>query len=110
MDKVAGVLAMIAGIVFPMAMVFWLSARLGRKPPMRPGQVGLVLTLNGVLPIALIATAVAWLSPQIAGRPWMPVALGVAWVAVFSIVLGLGYIRMTTRGSRETGQRGSDGG
>jgi hypothetical protein len=107
---VAGILVIVVGVVFPMAMVLWLSVRLGRKPSMRPGQVGLVLALNGVLPIALIASAVALLSPRLAATPWMPVALSVAWVAALSIVLVLLVGRITTgRGARADG-RGSDGG
>ena len=110
MEKVVGILAMVAGIVFPMAMVFWLSQRLGRKPPMRPGQVGLVLALNGVLPIALITTGVALLSPEIAATRWMPVALGVAWIATLAIACSLAFGRIMTASGQGTGQRGSNGG
>jgi hypothetical protein len=102
-----------------MAMVLWLSVRLGRKPSMRPGQVGLVLALNGVLPVALITTAVALLSPQLAATPWMPVALGVAWMAALGIALvllvsGIVAGRSEQAGGQRAGGRaegqGSDGG
>jgi hypothetical protein len=62
---VIGILLLIAGVIFPLAMLFWLNGRMSRQPALSPRQVGLILTFNGVLPVGLITLGVGLLSPRV---------------------------------------------
>ena len=69
MRILAGILLLIIGVILPMAMLFWINSVLSRKPAPQPGRVGMLLTLNGVLPVALVTTGLALLSAQMAASP-----------------------------------------
>lgn len=64
MQTVFGILAIVAGVILPMAMVGWLALRMGRTPRPPARQVGLVLAFNGVLPLGLILWGLGMLSPE----------------------------------------------
>ncbi len=108
MQTVAGILVLIAGVIFPMAMVAWLSMRLGRKPALRQPQVGLVLALNGVLPVALVTSGLALLMPHLWASGVLRYAVAVAWAAVVMVLTGLVVMRLAARRTGQVqGEQGS---
>jgi hypothetical protein len=101
----AGILLFVIGVIFPMAMLFRINSVLSREPVPRPSQVGMLLALNGVLPVALIISGLMLLSTRFSASPALRAALIATWVAsaVLFIILVIG------RGAgREKG--GGDGG
>ena len=98
MQTWVGILALLIGVAFPMGMLFWLNARMRRKPTLSAHQVGLILMLNGTLPISLIALGLALLT----GRLWTstPIKLVVAASFLAALVASVGL-----RLSRGAGQR-----
>ncbi len=110
MQTVAGILVLIAGVIFPMAMVVWLSMRLGRKPALRPPQVGLVLALNGVLPVALVTSGLALLMPHLWAMDTLRYAVVAAWAAVVMVLIALVVMRLAARSTAKVqGEQGSHG-
>lgn len=111
MQTVAGILMLISGVIFPLAMVPWLNMRLGRQPALRPNQVGLVLALNGVLPVALITSGLALMSPRFWASEALRVAMLAAWLAVVAVLVGLFVVRAMARRrvARSSQERGSHG-
>ena len=67
MRTLAGILLLIIGVIFPMAMLFQMNSVLSRKPAPRPSRVGMLLALNGVLPVALIISGLMLLSDRFCG-------------------------------------------
>lgn len=98
MKIVAGILILVAGAAFPMVMLAWLNRLFRRKPGPRPAQVGLLLTLNGVLPVGMILLGLSFMSEQIwAVRPlrWAMLA---AWLATAGLLIALAVHAATQRG------------
>jgi uncharacterized protein involved in response to NO len=62
---IAGIFLLIAGVSFPLAMLFWLNGRLNRKPALSSRHVGLLLALNGVLPVGLVTLGLGLLSSRL---------------------------------------------
>lgn len=89
MQSLLGILLVMAGIVFPMAMPIWLAGRLQRQPKPRPIQMGMLLALNGVLPVGLIVTGLGLLSPAFGATPGARAAAGAAAVATLALLAGL---------------------
>jgi hypothetical protein len=81
----AGIILLIIGVVYPMAMLFWLNARLRRKPQPTARQLGLWLTFTLVFPAEVVALGVGLLS----ARLWAVVSFrwALALVAAFLLVL-----------------------
>ena len=100
----AGILLLIAGVIFPMAMLFRLNSVLGRKPAPQPSRVGMLLTLNGVLPVALVTTGLAMLSAHMAVSPALRVVMIATWLTSVVLVTILVIGRDPGRG-----ERGDDG-
>jgi chromate transport protein ChrA len=77
-----------------MAMLFQINSVLSRKPAPRPSQVGMLLALNGVLPLALIISGLMLLSDRFAASPALRAALIATWVAsgalLIVVVIGRG--------------------
>ena len=92
MRTLAGILLLIIGVIFPMAMLFQMNSVLSRKPAPRPGRVGMLLALNGVLPVALIISGLMLISARFSASPALRAALIATWVAslVLLIVLVIG--------------------
>jgi len=90
----AGILLLIIGVIFPMAMLFQMNSVLSRKPAPRPSRVGMLLALNGVLPVALIISGLMLLSDRFAVSPALRAALIATWVAsaalLIAVVIGRG--------------------
>jgi hypothetical protein len=104
-STLAGILLLIIGVIFPMVMLFQINSMLSRKPVPRPRQVGMLLALNGVLPVALIISGLMLLSARFSAAPALRAAMIATWVAS----LGLFIILVIGRGAgRRKG--GGDGG
>jgi uncharacterized membrane protein (GlpM family) len=101
----AGILLLIIGVIFPMAMLFQMNSVLSRKPAPRPSRVGMLLALNGVLPVALIISGLMLLSDRFATSPALRAALIATWVASAALLILLVIGRGAGRG-----KRGDDGG
>jgi hypothetical protein len=88
-----------------MGMLLWLNARLNRQPPLAPRTAGLILALNGILPISLILTAFRMLSANMRASPVVLGALIVSWIAVLILALALAASAIAAR-YRQQGTRG----
>ena len=89
----AGIILLVAGVSYPIGILFWLNARLRRVPPLLPRQVGLILAFNGVFPITIIGLGVGLLS----SRLWavLPFRLALLITGVVSLVLLLSIWRQS---------------
>jgi hypothetical protein len=101
----AGILLLIIGMIFPMAMLFQMNSVLRRKPAPRTSQVGMLLALNGVLPVALIISGLMLLADRFAVSPALRAALIATWAAS-------GALLVVLLGGRGAGRKkgGGDGG
>ncbi len=98
-----GILLLMAGVVFPLAILVWLSSRLGPPPAPRPRQMGMWLALNFVLPVGLVLAGLRLISVQVAASPVIRDAAVAALAA--AVILGVGIAAEATlaRRSRQTG-------
>ena len=87
MRTLAGILLLIIGVIFPMAMLFQMNSVLSRKPAPRPSRVGMLLALNGVLPVALIISGLMLLSDRFAASPALRAALIATWMASAALLI-----------------------
>jgi uncharacterized membrane protein (GlpM family) len=101
----AGILLLIIGVIFPMAMLFQMNSVLSRKPVPRPSRVGMLLALNGVLPVALVLSGLMLLSARFSASP----ALGAAMIATWVTSAALLIVLVIGRGAGR-GKGGDDGG
>jgi hypothetical protein len=102
---VAGILLLIAGLIFPMIILIWMNGRLGRKPLPRPGEVGLLLTFNGVWPVALITTGLCLMSARLWATPALRIAMTAAWLASVVVLVALAFMTVSARrtGGKDVG-------
>ena len=70
-----------------MAMLFRVNSVLSRKPAPRPSQVGMLLTLNGVLPVALVISGLMLLSARFSVSPVLRAALIATWLASAALIV-----------------------
>jgi hypothetical protein len=96
---------LIIGVAFPMAMLFRMNSVLNRKPAPQPSQVGMLLALNGVLPVALVISGLMLLSSRFSASPALRTVLTATWVVSIVLVIALAIGRGASRQGR-----GSDGG
>lgn len=104
MQAVGGILILVSGAIFPLAMMFWLNTRLSRKPTLRPGQVGLILAFNGVLPLAMVTLGLGLMSDRFWSLSWLRTVMAAAWLAVAVILVALAVAGVAAR--REDGHGG----
>jgi len=104
MRVVVGILLLLVGVGFPMGMLVWLNSRMRRQPHPGARQVGIILALNGVLPVGLILVGLGLMSPRFGSTAGVRVALAACAVAVVVLLLGL---RWTGRAAKRAGD--SDG-
>ncbi len=90
-----GILCLVLGVSYPMAVLLWLNARMRRQPALSPRQVSAVLAFNGVFPLALVGLGLGLLSTRVRAIPafWPALAL----VAVAAVVLLLRFWRLGPR-------------
>jgi hypothetical protein len=101
----AGILLLTIGVIFPMAMLFRINSMLSRKPAPRPSRVGMLLALNGVLPVALVISGLMLLSVRFAVSPALRAAMIATWLASGALMIVL----LISRGAGR-GKGGDDGG
>ena len=89
MATVAGILLLVFGVLFPMAMLVWLIGRMRRRPAPRPRQVGLWLALNFVLPVGLALAGLGLLSEKFRAAPTVRIAAWATLAAAGVLVVGL---------------------
>lgn len=89
MRTVAGILLMVGGVAFPMGLVAWLSGRLNRTPRPSSRQVGLILALNGLLPVGLVTTGLGLMSPRFWELTWLRSVSFAAWAATAVVLAAL---------------------
>ncbi len=100
MCTVAGILLVVAGAIFPMAMLAWLNSRLSRQPRPTPRQIGLVLALNGLLPAGLVLLGLGLMLPQLWMQTWLRLIVLAAWLAVGVVIAAL-----MASGRQESGRK-----
>lgn len=93
MEKLAGALVLLAGVILPMVVVGWLAFRMNRKPSLPPNQVGLILAFNFILPVGLVLLGLGLLSPAFGTHTWVRVGWIVALAAASVVLLVLGVSR-----------------
>lgn len=89
MHTVAGILLLVFGVIFPMAMLVWLNSRLNRRPRPTSRQIGLVLAFNGLLPVGLVLLGLGLMLPQLWAMAWLRLAALAAWLAVGVVMIAL---------------------
>ena len=87
MKVAAGILLLISGFVAPMVMLFWLNGRLSRTPAPRSVEVGLLLALNGVLPVALIISGLGLLTARVGASPVLRIIVTATWLVSALLLL-----------------------
>ena len=97
--RLLGVLVLMTGVIFPMALLGWLALRMGKKPPLGPNRMGLILAFNGLLPVGLVLLGLGLMSPQFGALPWVRVGWMAALAAAALVLILLGV----TRGRRTGG-------
>ena len=105
MRTAAGILLLIAGIIFPMAMLFRMNSVLSRKPAPAPSRVGMLLALNGVLPVALVISGLVLMSVRFGSSPALRVVLIATWLVSIALLVVLAIGKGADRR-----RRGKDGG
>ena len=95
-----GILVLVVGVVTPMAMLFWLNGRLGQKPPPSPREVGVLLALNGILPLGLIVVGLGLLQPRLWTAPAYQGIVAVSWLATCVLLAIIGGQARSARRSR----------
>ena len=93
MIRLLGILVLTAGVILPMALSGWLAFRMNKKPPLASRRVGLILALNGVLPVGLVLLGLGLMSPAFWSRTWVPAAAYVALGAAGLILLMVAFAR-----------------
>ena len=101
MVAAAGILLMVAGVVFPMAILAWLSGRMSRQPALQPRQVGLLLALNGTFPVALITLGIGLLTGSLATNLFLKIVIGASAVVAASTAAGLWWTARRSRPGRK---------
>lgn len=91
--RLLGVLILMTGVIFPMAMLGWLAFRMGKKPPLGPERTGLILAFNGFLPVGLVLLGLGLMAPQFGALPWVRVAWMAALAAAALVLIALGVAR-----------------
>jgi hypothetical protein len=94
-----GILVLLIGVGFPMGMLVWLNGRMRRQPALQPRQVGLLLALNGILPLGLILTGFWMIHPPFGTSLAFKVVIVVSWLAVLVLLVGLWWMGQTARRS-----------
>jgi hypothetical protein len=101
-NTLLGILLVVAGVFFPMAMLMWLSSRMRRQPLPRPRQVGMWLAFNFVLPVGMLLLGLSLASPQFGASTVIRYATWAALGAALALLIGLAIDAALARGSRRT--------
>jgi hypothetical protein len=93
MQPLAGILILIIGVAFPMVMLVWLNSRMRRQPGLQPRQVGMLLALNGILPLGLVLTGLWLIHPPFGASLVFKTVLLACGLAVLALLVGLWWTR-----------------
>lgn len=96
--RLLGVLVLMTGVIFPMAMAAWLASRMNRKPALSSDRVGLMLAFNGILPVGLVLLGFSLMSPSFGAQTWVRFGWMIALTAATVVLVVLGVA-----GGRRTG-------
>ncbi len=99
MHVIVGIVLLLGGIGFPIGLLVWLNGRMRRQPPLGARQVGMILALNGVLPVGLILAGLGLISPRFGAGPGFRVALLACALAAMILLAGLWW---TSRSAART--------
>jgi H+/Cl- antiporter ClcA len=96
----AGIIAIAFGVVLPMATLVWLNSRLRRPlyteaPSLQPRQVGLILALNGIVPVTFIALGLGMLSARVWNTLTFKVLLAVFALSSVALAAALWWVGAT---------------
>jgi hypothetical protein len=105
MLPLAGILILLIGVAFPMGMLVWLNGRMRRQPALQPRQVGMILALNGILPLGLVLIGLWLIYPPFGASLTFKAVLIASGLAVLVLLVGLWW---TGKAARRKG--GSDAG
>jgi hypothetical protein len=83
-------------------MLVWLNGRMRRQPPLQPRQVGLLLALNGILPLGLVLGGLWLIHPPFGTGMAVKAAVIASALAVVILLVGLWW---TGRAARQKGGR-----
>ncbi len=98
MRIVAGILVLLVGVSYPVAIMFWLNQRMSRPPGLLPRQVGWILAFNGVFPVTLILLGLGLIVNRLGAAFAFKVVL--LFAAAASLILLAGVWRVMVAGQR----------
>ncbi len=89
MHILLGILLVVVGISYPMGALVWLNYRMGRRPTLSAGRVGLILAFDGVFPVFFIVSGLGVLMPRL----WAILAIKavVILTALATLILALAW-------------------
>jgi hypothetical protein len=97
MRSLVGIAVLVVGIAFPMGMLVWLNGRMKRQPALSPRQVGMLLALNGILPLGLVLAGLWLITPAVGTSTAFKAAIIAAGLAVLALLVGLWRIGRAPR-------------
>jgi hypothetical protein len=97
MVTLVGILVLLIGVAFPMGMLVWLNSRMRRKPPLEPRQVGILLALNGILPLGLVLAGLWLVYPPFGASPVIKITILASGFAVLVLLVGLWWAGQAAR-------------
>lgn len=101
----AGIIAVSLGAVLPIATLVWLNGRLRRKPILQPRQVGIILALNGIVPVTFVALGLGMLSARVWNTLTFRVVIAVFVLASLALAAALWRLGGTaSRAPEDTNQ------
>jgi uncharacterized membrane protein len=97
MRTVVGIIVLLAGVAFPMAMLLWLNGRMKRQPALAANQVGMLLALNLILPLGLVLAGLWLISPPFGASMAFKAAIIAAGLAILVLLVALGWSGRSVR-------------
>jgi hypothetical protein len=97
MRVLVGIAVLLAGIAFPMGMLIWLNGRMKQQPALASRQTGLLLALNGILPLGLVLGGLWLIRPAVGASTAFKAAIIAVGLAVFALLVSLWWIGRDVR-------------
>jgi hypothetical protein len=101
MQTLAGIVLLLIGIAFPMCMLVWLNGRMKRKPLLTSTRTGMLLALNGILPVGLVLAGFWLISPAFGASTAFKAAMLAVGFAVLALLVSLWWTGRAERRSRD---------
>jgi hypothetical protein len=77
----------VLGVAYPMAALVWLNGRMSRQPPLAPRRLGLILALNGIVPIAIVFWGLELLMPKLSANVTVRMVVWIATLASITLLV-----------------------